>query len=154
MRHGYNHYYVLKFTSIGAIVFELRSRTEKQTDPNALPSSPTVGSKGNYEAFSVLARKEKSTKIEGTLNLHRTRHMVECSPLTPINQSLPICFLSTACITPIFHVEEIFAKFANLDFARNFPPAKIISTANGISRNFPPAKCISREIFLPTKVKF
>ena len=44
------------------------------------------------------------------------------------------------CITPIFRVEEIFAIFANLDFARNFPPAKIISTANGISRNFPPAK--------------
>ena len=43
------------------------------------------------------------------------------------------------CITPIFRVEEIFAIFANLDFARNFPPAKIISTANGISRNFPPA---------------
>ena len=35
--------------------------------------------------------------------------------------------------------------FANLDFARNFPPAKIISTANGISRNFPPAKFSSRE---------
>ena len=44
------------------------------------------------------------------------------------------------CITPIFRVEEIFAIFANLDFARNFPPAKILSTANGISRNFPPAK--------------
>ena len=44
------------------------------------------------------------------------------------------------CITPIFRVEEIFAIFANLDFARNFPPAKIISTVNGISRNFPPAK--------------
>ena len=44
------------------------------------------------------------------------------------------------CKTPIFRVEEIFAIFANLDFARNFPPAKIISTANGISRNFPPAK--------------
>ena len=27
-----------------------------------------------------------------------------------------------------------------LDFARNFPPAKIIFTANGISRNFPTAK--------------
>ena len=37
------------------------------------------------------------------------------------------------CITPIFRVEEIFAIFANLDFARNFPPAKILSTANGIS---------------------
>ena len=44
------------------------------------------------------------------------------------------------CITPIFRVEEIFAIFANWDFARNIPPAKIISTANGISRNFPPAK--------------
>ena len=44
------------------------------------------------------------------------------------------------CITPIFRVQEIFAIFANLDFAWNFPPAKIISTANGISRNFPPAK--------------
>ena len=32
----------------------------------------------------------------------------------------------------------MFAIFANLDFARNFPPAKIISTANGISRNCPP----------------
>ena len=49
------------------------------------------------------------------------------------------------CITPIFRVEEIFAIFANLDFARNCPPAKIISTANGISRNFPPAKFSSRE---------
>ena len=48
-----------------------------------------------------------------------------------------------------FRVEEIFAIFANLDFARNFPPAKIISTANGISRNFPPAKFSSREIVLP-----
>ena len=48
--------------------------------------------------------------------------------------------LSVYCITPIFRVEEIFAIFANLDFARHFPPAKIISTANGISRNFPPAK--------------
>ena len=55
------------------------------------------------------------------------------------------------CITPIFRVEEIFAIFANLDFARNFPPAKIISTANGISRNFPAAKFSSREIFLPRK---
>ena len=48
--------------------------------------------------------------------------------------------LKKYCITPIFRVEEIFAIFANLDFARNFPPAKIISTANGISRNFLPAK--------------
>ena len=40
--------------------------------------------------------------------------------------------------TPIFRVEYIFAIFANFDFARNFPPAKIISTANGISRIFPP----------------
>ena len=61
---------------------------------------------------------------------------------------------SIYCITPIFRVEEIFAIFANLDFARNFPPAKIISTANGISRNFPPAKFNSREIFLPAKIKF
>ena len=57
------------------------------------------------------------------------------------------------CITRIFRVEEIFAIFANLDFARNFPPAKIISTANGISRNFLPAKFSSREIFLPAKIK-
>ena len=42
-----------------------------------------------------------------------------------------------------------FSLFANLDFARNFPPAKIISTANGISRNFP-----RREIFLAAKIKF
>ena len=28
------------------------------------------------------------------------------------------------CITRIFRVEEIFAIFANLDCARNFPPAK------------------------------
>ena len=50
------------------------------------------------------------------------------------------------CITPIFGVEEIPAIFVNLDFARNFPPAKKISTANGISRNFPPpAKFSSRE---------
>ena len=41
-------------------------------------------------------------------------------------------------------MEEIFAIFANLDFARSFPPAKIISTANGISRNF-----TFREIFFP-----
>ena len=57
------------------------------------------------------------------------------------------------CKTPIFRVEEIFAIFANWDFARNFPPAKITSTANGISRNFPPAKFTSREIFLPAKIK-
>ena len=30
------------------------------------------------------------------------------------------------CITPIFRVELIFAIFANFDFARNFPLAKII----------------------------
>ena len=58
------------------------------------------------------------------------------------------------CITPIFRVEEIFAIFAKLDVARNFPPAKIISTANGISRNFPPAKYSSSEMFLPTKIQF
>ena len=61
---------------------------------------------------------------------------------------------SMYCITPIFRVEKMFAIFANLDLARNFPPAKIISTANGISRNFPPAKFYSREIFLPAKIKF
>ena len=53
------------------------------------------------------------------------------------------------CITPIFRVEEIFAIFANFDFARNFPPAKIISTASGISRNFPPAKFSSPRNFPP-----
>ena len=53
-----------------------------------------------------------------------------------------------------FSREEIFAIFANWDFARNFPHAKIISTANGISRNFPPAKFSSREIVLPVKIKF
>ena len=58
------------------------------------------------------------------------------------------------CITPIFHVEETFAIFANFDFARNFPPAKIISTPNGISRNFPPAKFSSREFFLHAKIKY
>ena len=57
------------------------------------------------------------------------------------------------CITPIYRVEEFFAIIANWNFARNFPPAKIISTANGISRNFPPAKFTSREIFLPAKIK-
>ena len=31
------------------------------------------------------------------------------------------------CITRIFRVEEIFAIFANLDFARNFPPANVSS---------------------------
>ena len=31
---------------------------------------------------------------------------------------------SAYCITRIFRVEEIFAIFANLDFAQNFPPAK------------------------------
>ena len=58
------------------------------------------------------------------------------------------------CITPIFRVEEIIAIFANLNFERNFPPAKIKSTANGISQNFPPAKLFSREIFLPAKINF
>ena len=42
------------------------------------------------------------------------------------------------CITPIFRVEGIFAIFAKLDVARNFPPAKYSS----------------REIFLPTKIQF
>ena len=60
---------------------------------------------------------------------------------------------SVYCITSIFRVEDIFAIFANWHFARNFPPAKIISTANGISRNSPPAKFTSREIFLPAKIK-
>ena len=55
------------------------------------------------------------------------------------------------CITPIFRVEFNFAIFANFDFARHFPPAKIISTASGISRNFPPAKFYSREFFLHAK---
>ena len=32
--------------------------------------------------------------------------------------------LAMYCITRIFGVGEIFAIFANLDFARNFPPAK------------------------------
>ena len=41
------------------------------------------------------------------------------------------------CITPIFRVELIFAIFANLDLARNFPPAKFSS----------------REIFLHAKIK-
>ena len=58
------------------------------------------------------------------------------------------------CITPIFRVDEIFAIFANFDFARNFPPAEIISTPNGISRNFPPAKFCSREFFLHAKLKY
>ena len=40
-----------------------------------------------------------------------------------------------------------FAIFANFDFARNVPAAKIISAANGTSRNFPPAKFSSGEIF-------
>ena len=70
------------------------------------------------------------------------------------NQQMCVRWGGTYCITPIFRVEEIFAIFANLDFARNFPPAKIISTANGISRNFPAAKFTSREIFLPAKIKF
>ena len=57
----------------------------------------------------------------------------------PIQLQRRFCkYSSVYCITPIFRVEEMFAIFANLDFARNFPPAKIISTANGISRNFPP----------------
>ena len=46
--------------------------------------------------------------------------------------------LRVYCITRIFRVEEIFAIFANFDFPRNFPPAKWISTAHGISRNFLP----------------
>ena len=50
----------------------------------------------------------------------------------PVLSATRIC-TRDYCITPIFRVEEIFA---NLDFARNFPPAKIISTANGILRNF------------------
>ena len=72
--------------------------------------------------------------------------------MSATNESLPVhavkqkgqgrrsTHTNTYCITPIFRVEESYAIFANLDFARNFPPAKIISTANGISRNFPPAK--------------
>ena len=67
--------------------------------------------------------------------------------------SLVYCLVEY-CITPIFRVEEIFAIFANLDFARNFPPAKIISTANGISRNFPPAKFSSPRNFPPAKIKY
>ena len=59
--------------------------------------------------------------------------------------TLPSARRDRYCMTPIFRVEEIFAIFANLDFARNFPPAKILSTGNGISRNFPPAKFSSRE---------
>ena len=54
--------------------------------------------------------------------------------------------LGLYCITRIFRVEEVFAIFANLDFARNFHPAKLISTAHGISRNFPPAKFSSAKI--------
>ena len=65
-----------------------------------------------------------------------------------------VCTHVSLSIQNLQVVEEIFAIFANLDFARNFPPAKIKSTANGISRNFPPAKFSSREIFLPAKIKF
>ena len=68
--------------------------------------------------------------------IFRSSHTLgTCRPPTVIH-----IFVLVYCITPIFRVEEIFAIFANLDFVRNFPPAKIISTANGISRNFPPAK--------------
>ena len=52
------------------------------------------------------------------------------------------------CITPIFRVDLIFANF---DFARNFPPAKIISTAN-MEWNF--AKISSREFFLHANIKY
>ena len=73
----------------------------------------------------------------------------------PLNGHPPSIVVGPSyCITPIFRVEEIFAIFANFDFARNFPPAKIISTPNGISRNFPPAKFSSREIFLHAKIKY
>ena len=56
---------------------------------------------------------------------------------------------SEYCITPIFRVEEIFAIFANFDFARNFPPAKIIMRSVW---NF--AKFSSREFFLHAKIKY
>ena len=62
------------------------------------------------------------------------------------------CLLLIYCITPIFRVEEICAIFANYDFARNFPPAKIISTPNGISQNFPPAKFSSTRTFPPANL--
>ena len=35
-----------------------------------------------------------------------------------------IDFATRYCITRTFRVEEIFAVFANLNFARNFPPVK------------------------------
>ena len=47
--------------------------------------------------------------------------------------------LKMYCITPIFRVELIFAIFANFDFARNFPPAKIMEFREiFLPRNFPP----------------
>ena len=78
---------------------------------------------------------------------------IQWADMTIYNSDIQCQALLEYCITPIFRVEEIFAIFANWDFARNFPPAKIISTANGISRNFPPGKFTSREIFLPAKIK-
>ena len=44
--------------TIGAIVFELRARTDKQTDPNALPSHSSPGARENVggkycEGFSM-----------------------------------------------------------------------------------------------------
>ena len=45
--HGYDISSVKKTKSIGAIVFDLRARTDKQTDrqidPNALPSHSSLG---------------------------------------------------------------------------------------------------------------
>ena len=106
---------------------------------------------------------------DSRLDKRRVTNIADCyaskARETPVCKSTPLLHesrrgsdhtqnTSIYCITPIFRVEEMFAIFANLDFARNFPPAKIISTANGISRNFPPAKFSTREIFRPAKIKF
>ena len=76
--------------------------------------------------------------------MRRDSNRLRIRPLKNIEMPIRWITKSTVPITQIFRVEEIFAIFANLYFARNFPPAKIISTANGISRNFPPAKFSSR----------
>ena len=43
--HGYTTSCVVKNNSIGAVVFKLRARTDRKTDPNTLPSHSSPGAR-------------------------------------------------------------------------------------------------------------
>ena len=84
------------------------------------------------QTFYYLSRNQSGGSI--IYSVHRRIFLLHNGPEASHQRFSVYCIHNTNnCV----RVEYIFAIFANFDFARNFPPAKIISTANGISRNFP-----------------